>query len=112
MFLKVVLLKEKWQGKQYLETTEWKIKHANDSKSVFRAKVQRMRRRYSALSATPGIQQKQTAKSDGLRLHFSTPHAFEKTNNNVLCSMTKRKIQGIFFLILDSGMGSKKRQKV
>ena len=39
MFLRVVLLKEKRQGKQYLETTEWKIKHTNDSKSVIRAKV-------------------------------------------------------------------------
>ena len=28
-------LKEKWQGKQHLEVTEWKIKHESHSKSVF-----------------------------------------------------------------------------
>ena len=28
--------KRSWQGKQRLESIEWKIKHANDSTSVFR----------------------------------------------------------------------------
>ena len=28
-------LKEKWQGKQHLEVTEWKIKHESHPKSVF-----------------------------------------------------------------------------
>ena len=39
--------------KQRLEATEWNIRHANDSNSVFRgtfrAQAQRMRRRYSAI---------------------------------------------------------------
>lgn len=30
-------VKEMRQGKQRLEATEWKFKHANDSTSVFRA---------------------------------------------------------------------------
>ena len=45
-------VKEKRQGKQHQEVTEWKIEHANNSKSVFcglfRAKAKRLPRRSSA----------------------------------------------------------------
>ena len=57
-FLEVFFVKQNRQGKQHLEATEWKIKHANDSKSVFcglfRAKAERLPRRYSAPSAGSG----------------------------------------------------------
>ena len=56
-------LKEKWQGKQHLEVTEWKIKHESHSKSVFcglfRAKAKRLPRRYSApsrMGSGPGFE--------------------------------------------------------
>ena len=45
-------VKEKRQGKQHQEVTEWSIEHASHSKSVFcglfRAKAKRLPRRYSA----------------------------------------------------------------
>ena len=56
-------LKEKWQGKQHLEVTEWKIRHESHSKSVFfglfRAKAKRLPRRYSTpsrMGSGPGFE--------------------------------------------------------
>ena len=47
-------VKEKRQGKQHQEVTEWKIEHVNNSKSVFcglfRAKAKRLPRCHSAPS--------------------------------------------------------------
>ena len=40
-FLKYCSVKEKRQGKQCLEATEWKIKLKKDSKSVFHTKARR-----------------------------------------------------------------------